>query len=452
MFWPEKKTPKKKRKKGISHWIVLGASICTIFSSVLVFLQYIYPVMKHRDVSSPQWVSGGGPAFPDETLILIADFEGLGTLRFDVQDRIVETLRKEFRSYPGIRIETCPLKLPDEETGPAYDLGWQADAWMLFWGRYDDAGIFPVFAMPQTLGRYPPEASDSLAILQMRIAGEIGLTDPSGSAFLFRDFPMQGAGVQETVRDLLPRQAVFLVSLVAGLRYFHEGDTLNARRALDRCISGSGNASIQLGLSAAHAARGRLRISQGRIQAADEDLTSALASDERNTTARLYRAYARFQRGDYAAASEDGIRSIAEMTKTDSILLPGPADRAFLLRITGLSEIRSGRPAAGIPRLEEGLARRDSSDGRLVSEGYSDLAAHYTGLQRFAQAEQACRAAMAIDSNAAWIHYRLALLTAGARQDTLSACRFLNKALTLPTDSVFRSTIRERMTEFRCPR
>lgn len=452
MFWPSKKTPKKKRKKGISHWIVLGASICTIFSSVLVFLQYIYPVMQRRDAGVPQWVSGGGPAFPDETLILVADFESLGTLRFDVQDRIAETLRREFRDYPGIRVETCPLKLPDEDTGPAYELGWQADAWMLFWGRYDDAGIFPVFALPQTLGRNPPDGSDSMAVLQMRIAAEIGLADTSGSALLFRDFPMQGAGLQETVRELLPRQAVFLVSLVAGLRYSHEGDTLNGRRALDRCISGSGSASIQLGLSAAQSARGRLRLSQGRIQAAEEDLTAALVSDERNMTARLYRAYARFLRGDYAAAAEDGIRSTAEMTKADSTRMPGPSDRAFLLRITGLSEIRSGRPAAGIPRLEEGLARRDASDSRLVLEGYSDLAAHHTGLQRFAQAEQACRAALAVDSNAAWIHYRLAQIAAATRQDTLSACRSLSRALTVQTDSVFRSTVRDRMTEFRCPR
>lgn len=452
MFWPSKKTPKKKRKKGISHWIVLIASICTIFSSVLVFLQYIYPVMRRRDIAAPQWVSGGGPAFPDETLILIADFESLGTLRFDVQDRIAETLRREFRAYPGIRVETCPLKLPDEETGPAYDVGWQADAWMLFWGRYDDAGVFPVFALPQTLGRHPPGASDSLAFLQMRIAGEIGLTDNSGSALPFRDFPMQGAEPQEAVRDLLPRQAVFLVSLVAGLRYFYEGDTLNARRALDLCISGSAGASIRLGLSAALAARGRLRLGQRRIQAAEEDLTAALASDERNTTARLYRAYARFLRGDYAAAAEDGLRSITESTKTDSTLPPGPADRAFLMRITGLSEIRSGRPGAGIPRLEEGLARRDSSDRRLVSEGYSDLAAHYAGLQRFDQEEQACRAGLAVDSNAAWIHYRLALLAAGTRRDTLSACRSLERAFTLQSDSVFHSTVRDRMTEFRCPR
>jgi tetratricopeptide (TPR) repeat protein len=452
MFWPGKKTPKKNRKRGVSHWIVLGASICTILSSILVLLQYVTPVVQKRDAGSPQWVSTEGPALPDETLILVADFEGLGTLRFDVNDRITETLRREFRAFPGIRVESCPVKLPDKDTGPAFELGWQADAWILIWGRYDDAGITPVFALPQTLGRSTPEASDSLMTLQMRIAEEIGLADQSGTAFPFRDFPMLGIGLPEYVRDLLPRQAVYLASLVAGLRFFHEGDTLNARRALDRCISSAGSVSLSLGLTAAYTARGRLRLAQGGIPSAEEDLTAALILSERNVTARIYRAYARHLRADPAAAAEDGIRAIAEMDGDGTFAPSDSADRGFVLRITGLSEIRSGRPSSGVPRLEEGLARRDSSDTRLVSEGYSELAAHYSGLRRFIQEEQACRAALAVDSNAAWIHFRLGILAGATRRDTLSACRFLEKALTVPADSVFRAAVLERMAAFGCPR
>jgi hypothetical protein len=451
MFWPGKKSPRRKRKKGISHWIVLVASLCTILSSILVFLQYVYPVWKNRSVSKTQWVSTQGPALPDETLILAAEFEGLGTLRFDVNDRIAETLRKECGGFPGIRVESCPMTLPEGGTAQAYDLGWQYDAWMLFWGRYDDAGIYPVFALPQTLDRTSTDTTDSLVALQRRIARELGLMDRSGKAVLFTDFPMLGVGLQEYVRDILPRQSAYLASLVVGLRFYHEGDTLNARRALDFCLSTAGSASLSLGLSTAYAARGRLRLAGGDLAGAEGDLSAALLVDQRNVTARLYRSYARFLKRDMAAAAEDGRLAITELEEEDPFPTPDHGDGGLVRRITGLSEIRSGREGSGVPLLEQGLAARDSADTRLVVEGYYELADYCSRHQRLLQEEQACLSAFAVDSNAVWVNFRLGLLAAGTRRDTASACRYLKRALGAQTDSVSATAIRERMADLRCP-
>jgi tetratricopeptide (TPR) repeat protein len=450
MFWPGKKSQNRRRKKGVTHWIVMGASMCTILSSVLVFLQYVYPVLRNRRAAPTQWVSTEGPALADETLILVAEYEGLGTLRFDVNDRIAETLKKECGRFPGIRVESCPMTLPLEGTARAYDLGWQYDAWMLFWGRYDDAGVYSQFALPQTLDRASPDSTDPLLALQSRIAGEIGLVDRSGNAVPFADFPMLGVGLQEYVRDILPRQSVTLASIVIGLRCFHSGDTLNARRALDLALQTAGSSSLSIGLTAAYSARGRIRLAGGDLAGAEADLSAALLVDRRNATARTARAWTRFLKGDPAGAGEDGRLAIEAMEKGEPFPPPDPGDGAFARRIAGLCELRSGREASGMTLLEQGLASRDSADRRLVMEGYAALADAYAKRQRFGQEEQACLAAAEVDSGAAWVQFRLGVLAA-ARRDTASACRRLTRALEAKPDTASQSAIRERLAAFRCP-
>lgn len=278
---------RKKQKTGwLLHHITLIAAVCTILSSAAVFLQFIYPVLKENYRKKALEITFQSAVGEDEILILVSEFAPLGSYRFNITGRIVETMQKDLREFSDVRISTYPKTVSSAESDQAAEVGRQYKASMLIWGNYDDAGIRPIFAVPRTLFPDPAAASNRYILLEIRTAEAMGLyrrekseSDSAGEGLVFDDFPSEGTAVQDYVRELLPRQMEYLTTLFLGIRYFENGEFDASLAALDKCIRISETTYMTLGLPEAFARRGRIRLMKKEWTAAlgiSRDLTISI--------------------------------------------------------------------------------------------------------------------------------------------------------------------------------
>jgi tetratricopeptide (TPR) repeat protein len=451
-------TPRKKQKTSwLLHHITLIAAVCTILSSAAVFIQFIYPVLRENYRKKALEITFQSAVGEDEVLILVAEFEHLGSYRFSITRRIVETLQKDLRDFTDVRIYIYPKTVPSDDPEQVGEIGRQYKASMLIWGSYDDAGIRPVFAIPRTLGP-EPGAIDRHAALEKKTAEIIGLyrkgnaeSDSAGEGLIFDDFPSEEATVQDFVRGLLPRQIEYLTTLFLGIRYFELGEFDASTAALDKCIGVSGPASMTLGLSQAYARRGRIRLTKGDWARALGDLTKSIELDPQNPKTRIDRAYALFMGMAADSAGADCNAVWESLGKSGSFPMIDERDSVLLNRLSGIVLARQGKTEPAFSLLEKGCEERFDRDKRALAPALAELGILLNGRRNFTESERALRRSLAEDSTLALPHYWLGTLAAEIRRDTLAACAHFMKYGKLEKDTSAVSRMKEKVKGLNCP-
>jgi len=448
---------KKQKTSWLLHHITLVAAVCTIMSSAAVFIQFIYPVLRENYRRKALEITFQSAVGEDEVLILVAEFEHLGSYRFSITRRIVESLQKDLRDFPDVRIYIYPKSVPSDDPEQVGQIGHQYRASMLIWGSYDDAGIRPVFAIPRTLG---PEsaASDGRTALEKKTAEIIGLyrkgsaeSDTAGEGLIFDDFPSEEASVQDFVRGLLPRQIEYLTTLFLGVRYFGLGEFGAAAAALDKCIGVSGPASMNLGLPRAYGLRGRIRLMNGNWGGAANDLTQSVRLDPQNAKTRIDLAYARFMGTSPDSAAEDCEAAWEILARGGSPAAVDPGDSVILNRLSGIAAARQGKTEPAFSWLERGCQERFDRDKRALAPALAELGILMNGRRNFAESERVLRRSAAEDSTAAAPHYWLGMLALEFRKDTLAACVHFRKYSKIEEDTSAVSLMKEKVKGLNCP-
>jgi tetratricopeptide (TPR) repeat protein len=450
--------PRKKQKTNwMLHHLTLIAAVCTILSSAAVFMQFIYPVLRENYRKKALEITSQSAVGDDEVLILVSEFEHLGSYRFNITGRIVETLQKDLRNFPDVRIFIYPNTIPSDDPEQVGAIGRQYKASMLVWGSYDDAGIRPVFAVPRTLAA-EFDASDRRAVLERKTAGIIGLyrsggegSDSAGEGLVFDDFPSETASMQDFVRGLLPRQIEYLATLYIGVRYYEIGEWDASIAALDRCIAISGPASMSLGLAQAYGRRGGIRLTKGDWTGAAGDLTKSIELDPGNPKTRIDRAYARFMGAAADSAGADCDAAWEILGRTGSSPAIAGRDSVLLNRLSGITIARQGKNDTAFPRLEKGCADGSSADRRVLAPALAELGILLNSRRNYTEAERVLRRSIFEDSTAAIPHYWLGMLSLEIHRDTSAACAYFRKYGALESDTSAVSRMKEKVKRLNCP-
>jgi tetratricopeptide (TPR) repeat protein len=450
--------PSKKQKTNwMLHHLTLIAAVCTILTSAAVFLQFIYPVLRENYRKKALEITAQSAVGEEEVLILVSEFEHLGSYRFNITGRIVETLQKDLKDFPDVKIFIYPKTVRTDDPGQAGAIGRQYKASMLVWGSYDDAGIRPVFAVPRTLS---PEfdAADRHAVLERITAGIIGLyrsggadSDSAGEGLVFDDFPSESASVQDFVRGLLPRQIEYLTTLYLGVRYYEIGEYDASMAAFDKCIALSGSASMSLGLAQAYGRRGAIRLAKSDWAGAAGDLTESIKLDPGNPKTRINRAYARFMGASADSAAGDCDAASQILGKSGSRPMIDETDSVLLNRVSGIVLARQGKTDAAFPRLEKGCAGGSATDKRALAPALAELGILLNGRRNYTEAERILGMSLAEDSTAAAPHYWLGMLRLEIHRDTLAACGHLRRYSALEKDTSAVSRMKEKVKGLNCP-
>jgi tetratricopeptide (TPR) repeat protein len=452
--------PKRKKEKTswLLHHITLIAAVCTILSSVAVFIQFIYPVLRENYRKKALEITFQSAVGEDEVLILVSEFEPLGSYRFNIKGRIVETLQKELREFPDVRISTYPKTVSSAESDQAAEVGRRYNASMLIWGNYDDAGIRPIFAVPRTLVPDPSAASNRYILLEMRTAEAMGLfhraaanSDSAGEGLVFDDFPSEGIALQDYVRELLPRQMEYMATLFLGVRYFEIGEFDESLAALDKCIRVSETTSLTLGLPEAFLRRGRIRLMKKDLPAALGDLTRAHDLDPGNLKILVDRAYARFLGNDPDSTAADCNTVWESLGKSGSSSSIDAMDSVLLNRLTGIVLAGQGKAEQAFARLENGCREKFDPDKRALAPALAELGVLLNSRRAAADAERILLKSVSLDSTAARPYYWLGTLASETRRDTLAACSYFRKYAALEKDTSAVSRLKVNAKGLNCP-
>jgi tetratricopeptide (TPR) repeat protein len=448
----------KKETKGIHipHAIMMLASVCTILSSIVVFIQFVYPVLVEKYKKERWSVTYRRTAGNNEALILIAEFENFGTHKFNISGRIHEILQKELSPFPDVKVYLYPDAVPTGDPAKAAAIGWKYNALMLIWGTYDDAGVRPVFALPRTLPVDWEGVTPSLPDLDCRIARTIRLFDIPMNADsireaqgrVFEDFSSDSS-MSKYINGALPKQMVYLAALTLGVRYVMAGKTEKSLQAFDKCIAFSGPASMNNGLSVAYGYRGRIRLSKSESGDAMSDLNKAVELDSGNVGARLDRASHYFSQNEVALADVDFIaaqKKIQQYPDSCKSEIFEKTDLTLFYRIAGLLNAEFSRPEAAAPFLEKYLQSASQNDPKALAAVYVELGLAYKDQKEFGLSEKTFLKAVSIDSTDARPYYWLGALSYETIRDTAKSCRYFKKYLTLQRDSVAASWAVKKIT------
>jgi Flp pilus assembly protein TadD len=437
-------SPRKKGKNSrryLQH-IMLIAALCTILSSTVVFIQYVYPVLKERYKKERWSVTYRHAVAENEALILISEFENFGTHKFNISGRILETLQKELSVFPDVKIYLYPAAIPIEDPAKAATIGWKYNALMLIWGTYDDAGIRPLFAFPRTLPVEWEGVSPSIPDLDSRLARTIHLCDLSSDSSsaqemkckVFEDFPADSS-MSKYVSGALPKQMVYLTTLALGIRYFNMGKTDKSLQAFEKCIAVSKLASMNFGLSEAYGYRAKIHISKSEFQAALSDLKKAVAIDSGNISALLYRAYLYLMQNEVMLADMDLDAVLGRIPDSFLSNFFEQKDLALLYRISGILQTEFSRSDAAVHSLEKYIQTSSERDPKASALAYTELGLIHKNRKEYEEAEKAFSKAVAFDSTAASPYYWLGAFSVEMHRDTAKSCYYFNKYLALEEDS-----------------
>jgi len=448
---------KKQKTSWLLHHITLIAAVCTILSSAAVFIQFIYPVLRENYRKKALEITFQSAVGEDEVLILVSEFAPLGSYRFNITGRIVETLQKELREFPDVRISTYPKTVSSAESDQAAEVGLRYKASMLIWGNYDDAGIRPIFAVPRTLVPDPAAASNRYVLLEMRTAEAMGLyrrgkteSDSAGEGLIFDDFPSEGTAVQDYVRELLPKQMEYMATLFLGIRYFENGEFDAALTALDKCIRVSETTSMTLGLPEAYARRGRIRLMKNDWATALGDLARSLALDPGNCKVLVDRAYARFLGNDLDSTAADCNAVWESFGKSGSSPVIEERDSVLLNRLTGIVLARQGKAEPAFARLEKGCQERFDPDKRALAPALTELGILQNSRRHTSESERLILKSVSLDSASATPYFWLGTLASEVRRDTLAACAYFKKYSALEKDTSAVSRMKEKVKGLNC--
>ncbi|MCB0210801.1 MAG: tetratricopeptide repeat protein [Anaerolineae bacterium] len=153
-------------------------------------------------------------ATPDETLILVADFNDESSISFDAAGRIKVALDEALGQYNlfNVRLERLHKTFRQDELKQVKEEGERYNATIFIWGHYDDFGFFPRFTIlkPEKLDYLPEELPDNL----------INLSVPPDDFTLY-------------VNHKLPDQMRFLTQFTVAQIFFLRGDFSKALTIFD---------------------------------------------------------------------------------------------------------------------------------------------------------------------------------------------------------------------------
>lgn len=251
------------------------------------------------------------PADDKQVLILVMNFEQIGTKKYDISGRIAETLTKNLTWIPGSNIKVKQLNehIPRSQIFAPSAVGAKYNATILIWGNYDDAGIKPSFAIPTTLP-FNPEYSKKFKGIKanyklIRIAKELDLLndyEPSlrlwnqslatiGTGREFNDFPLENSDTDKYITEILPQSITYLSSLVLGILYHHNKEFEASSRFLDKCLNINKRISIRHKIDEAYYYRGMIYFDLKDYSNALHCFDIAIEENKNCYRAYIYRAH-----------------------------------------------------------------------------------------------------------------------------------------------------------------
>lgn len=213
----QKDRPRTDLRNLITENIRSLAAVCTILSSMLLVSNWIRLTFFAVPITPP-----------DESAILVAQFESMGSESRDIRGRISLALANELASHGGsnVRVYNLPGELHVQNEKDANDLAQRYGATLVIWGSYDASGFW---------GHVTPNSG---------LQGKI--TDSQTA--LFRNFPTT-LEFNQYVSDTLPNRTSYFVDFALGQLYMRDGQNQFAKIFFDRAIELEANDQDRTGLN-----------------------------------------------------------------------------------------------------------------------------------------------------------------------------------------------------------
>ena len=391
-----------------------------------------------------------------EILIIVADFEALGTLKFNISGRIYEALRNEIQinSFPNVRIAAVPEKIPRGELEAAGAIGQRYKATILIWGSYDDAGVRPSFALPLTLPvstAYAPDLKKiSIPMIDSQIAMEIGLQDKEPNALIstgrgrtFEEFPAEEHDFQKYIREELPNQMVYLSMLTISYWYFGYNRNVLAMHAINQCLDKSKIMSLKFGLKSAYVLRGRLHDLQGDAQNAYLDFTKAIELDSNFFEAYLDRAGLMVGEKNYEAATLDCKKGLTLLDTSD-------------IYLSALYYLNCGSAYAGLQKYHKALEYYTKSiemggyTSEALAKAFESRARIWIIRKSYDLAISDLKAAINANPNMTILYLRISELYYNHYRDKKSTYYYLNEFVKIEKDPVAKADVQKIIEIIKC--